>query len=150
MKAPKFPSYDKAINRKKKKAQNLLSKEEWQALEEERKQKERDEGKRFANHRKKDVTIAFRTNRKDRKLIFKKIAMSGLSRQDYMTNAILNAPVKIFATRNVIFYADKPEHVKTFEILKRVAAEKDSSIQEFVMAAINHYGDMKSNDDALD
>ena len=42
MKAPKFPSYDEAVNRKKKKTQNLLSKEEWQALEEERKQKERD------------------------------------------------------------------------------------------------------------
>lgn len=92
MKAPKFPSYDEAVNRKKKKAQNLLSKEEWQALEEERKQKERDKGKRFAGNRKKDVTIAFRTNRKDRELISKKIAMSGLSRQDYMTNAILNAP----------------------------------------------------------
>lgn len=28
--------------------------------------------------------------------------MSGLSRQDYMANAILDAPIKIFATRNVI------------------------------------------------
>ena len=102
MKAPKFPSYDEAVNRKKEKPQNLLSKEEWQALKEERKQKERDKGKRFANNRKKDVTIAFRTNRKDRELIFKKIVMSGLSRQDYMTNAILNAPIKVFATRNVI------------------------------------------------
>jgi len=102
VKAPKFPSYDEAVNRKKKKTQNLLSKEEGQALEEERKQKERDKGKRFVNHRKKDVTIAFRTNRKDRELIFNKIAMSGLSRQDYMINAILNAPIKVFATRNVI------------------------------------------------
>lgn len=40
VKAPKFSSYDEAVNRKKKKPQNLLSKEEWQALEEERKQKE--------------------------------------------------------------------------------------------------------------
>ncbi len=40
MKAPKFSSYDEAVNRKKKKPQNLLSKEEWQALEEERKQNE--------------------------------------------------------------------------------------------------------------
>ena len=102
MKAPKFPSYDEAVNRKKKKTQNLLSKEKCQALEEERKQKERDKGKRFANHRKKNVIIAFRTNRKDRELIFKKIAMSGLSRQDYMTNAILFAPIKVFVTRNVI------------------------------------------------
>ena len=102
MKAPKFPSYDEAVNRKKKKVQNLLSKEEWQALEEARKQKERDKCKRFAGHRKKDVTIAFRTNRKDRDLIYKKIAMSGLSRQDYMTNAILNAPIKVFATKNVV------------------------------------------------
>ena len=65
MKAPKFPSYNEAVNRKKKKTKNLLSKEEWQALEDERKQKERDKDKRFANHRKKDVTIAFRTNQKE-------------------------------------------------------------------------------------
>ena len=118
MKAPKFPSYDEA-NRKKKKPQNLLSKEEWQALEEERKQKERDKGKRFANHRKKDVTIAFRTNQKDRELIFKKISMSGLSRQEYMTNAILNAPVKVFATRNVIDNC-KNELKEILSELKRV------------------------------
>lgn len=47
------------------------------------------------------------------------------------------------------FYADKTEHAKAFDILKRVAVDKDSSIQEFVIAAINHYGDMKSNEDAL-
>ena len=119
VKAPKFPSYDEAVNRKKKKHQNLLTKEEWQALEEERKQEERDKGKRFANHRKKDVTIAFRTNRKDRELIFKKIAMSGLSRQEYMTNAILNAPVKVFATRNVIDNC-KNELKEILSKLKRV------------------------------
>ena len=39
------------------------------------------------------------------------------------------------------FYADKPEQVKAFDILKRVATDKDSSIQD-------HYGDMKSNEDA--
>lgn len=44
------------------------------------------------------------------------------------------------------FYADKPEHVKAFDILKIIAAEKDSSIQEFVIAAINYYGDMKWNE----
>ena len=118
MKAPKFPSYDEAVNRKKKKTQNLLS-EEWQALEEERKQKESDKGKRFANHTKKDVTIAFRTNRKDRELIFNKIAMSGLSRQDYMINAILNAPIKVFATRNVIDSC-KSELQEILSELKRV------------------------------
>lgn len=46
------------------------------------------------------------------------------------------------------FYADNPEHVKAFDILKRVAAEKDSSIQEFIIAAINYYGDMKLNEAA--
>ena len=119
MKAPKFPSYDEAVNRKKKKTQNLLSKEEWQALEEERKQKERDKGKLFAGHRKKDVTIAFRTNRKDRELIFNKIAMSGLSRQEYMTNAILDAPIKVFATKNVIDSC-KSELQEILSELKRV------------------------------
>lgn len=48
----------------------------------------------------------------------------------------------------VRFYAENPEHVKAFDILKKVAAEKDLSIQEFVIAAINYYGDMKSNEDA--
>ena len=119
MKAPKFPSYDEAVNRKKKKTQNLLSKEEWQALEEERKQKERDKGKRFVNHRKKDVTIAFRTNQKDRDLIFNKIAMSGLSRQEYMTNAILDAPIKVFVTKNVIDSC-KSELQEILSELKRV------------------------------
>lgn len=33
MKAPKFPSYDEEVNRKKKKPQNLLSKEEWADFE---------------------------------------------------------------------------------------------------------------------
>ncbi|EMD17083.1 hypothetical protein HMPREF9943_00646 [Eggerthia catenaformis OT 569 = DSM 20559] len=144
MKAPKFPSYDEVVNRKKKKCQNLMSKEEWQTLEEERKQKERDKGKRFANRRKKDVTIAFRTNQKDRELIFKKISMSGLSRQEYMTNAILNAPVKVFATRNVIDNC-KNELKEILSELKRVKqyGELDASyryelkmITEIIEAAI--------------
>ena len=45
--------------------------------------------------------------------------MSGLSRQDYMTNAILNAPVKIFATRNVIDSC-KNELQEILSELKRV------------------------------
>ncbi len=45
------------------------------------------------------------------------------------------------------FYADKPEHVKAFEILGKVSADKASSIQEFVIAAINRYGDKKLNED---
>lgn len=45
--------------------------------------------------------------------------MSGLSRQDYMTNAILNAPIKVFATRNVIDSC-KSELLKILSELKRV------------------------------
>ncbi len=56
--------------------------------------------------------------------------------------------MKTIEQKIIRFYADKPEHVKAFDILKRVAAEKDSSIQEFVITAINHYGDMKLNEDA--
>ena len=37
MKAPKFPSYDEAVNRKSKKGKPLMTKEEWKKLEEERK-----------------------------------------------------------------------------------------------------------------
>ena len=102
MKAPKFPSYDEAVNRKKKQGKTLLSKEEWQALEEARKQKETDKHKRTDKSRKRPATIAFRVSEKDREIIFSKIALSGLSRQDYMTNAILNAPINAIATKNVI------------------------------------------------
>ena len=45
--------------------------------------------------------------------------MSGLSRQDYMNNAILNAPIKIFATRNVIDSC-KNELKEILSELKRV------------------------------
>ena len=58
MKAPKFPSYDEAVNRKKKKPQNLLSKVEWQALDVDRQQNERVQGKRFAQPRKEAVRSA--------------------------------------------------------------------------------------------
>lgn len=72
MKAPKFPSYDEAINHKKKKAQNLLSKEEWQALEEERKQKERDKGKRFTGNRKKGCNHSIQNESKRQGAYFQK------------------------------------------------------------------------------
>lgn len=45
--------------------------------------------------------------------------MSGLSRQDYMNNAIPNAPIKIFATRNVIDSC-KNELKEILSELKRV------------------------------
>lgn len=45
--------------------------------------------------------------------------MSGLSREDYMTNAILNAPIKVFATRNVIDSC-KGELQEILSELKRV------------------------------
>uniref|UniRef100_UPI0004675D0D plasmid mobilization protein n=1 Tax=Treponema pedis TaxID=409322 RepID=UPI0004675D0D len=89
-------------------------------------------------------TIAFRTNRKDRELIFQKIAMSGLRRQEYMTDAILNAPIKVFATRNVIDSC-KSELQEILSELKRVKEyeELDASyrheltmIAEIIEAAI--------------
>ncbi|MGP1404613.1 MAG: plasmid mobilization protein [Catonella sp.] len=102
MKAPKFPSYDEAVNRKSKKGKPLMTKEEWKKLEEERKQKEKEICKKSDKNRKRPATIAFRVSEKDREIIFSKIALSGLNRQDYMTDAILNAPIKVVATRNVI------------------------------------------------
>lgn len=124
MKAPKFPSYDEAVNRKKKKGKILLSKEEWQALDEAKKQKEKDRHKSPNNKRKRQATIAFRVSEKDREIIFSKIALSGLSRQDYMTNAILKAPINVVATKNVIDQC-KTELVKIAAELSRVEKFKD-------------------------
>ena len=102
MKAPKFPSYDEAVNRKSKKGKPLMTKEEWKRLGEERRHNEKDKHRKSNKNRKRSATIVFRTTEKDREIIFSKIALSGLNRQEYMTDAILNAPIKVVATRNVI------------------------------------------------
>lgn len=105
MKAPKFPSYDEAVRRKmdnNKKNERLLSKQEWEVIYEEKKKKDREKHKKSDKNRVKKATIAFRTTEQDREIIFRKIALSGLNRQDYMTNAILNAPIRVFVTKNVI------------------------------------------------
>jgi len=140
VKAPKFPSYDEAVNRKKKKTQNLLSKEEWQALEEERKQKDKDKHVKTDKNRKRRATIVFRTTEKDREIIFSKIALSGLNRQDYMTDAILNAPIKVVATRNVIDQC-KTELQNILAELRRInsyedMAEKDKYVLEMICQII--------------
>ncbi|WP_040882000.1 plasmid mobilization protein [Johnsonella ignava] len=140
MKAPKFPSCDEAVNRKKKKTQNLLSKEEWQALEEERKQKDKDKHVKTDKNRKRRATIVFRTTEKDREIIFSKIALSGLNRQDYMTDAILNAPIKVVATRNVIDQC-KTELQNILAELRRInryedMAEKDKYALEMICKII--------------
>ena len=119
MKAPKFPSYDEAVNRKSKKGKPLMTKEEWKKLEEERKQNAKDKHRKSDKNRKRSATIVFRTTEKDRKIIFSKIALSGLNRQEYMTDAILNAPIKVVATRNVIDQC-KMELQEILSELKRV------------------------------
>ena len=129
MKAPKFPSYDEAVNRKSKKGKTLMTKEEWEKLEEERKQKDKDKHVKSDKNRKRRATIVFRTTEKDREIIFSKIALSGLNRQDYMTDAILNAPIKVVATRNVIDQCKKE--------LKNILAE---------LRRINSYEDMAEKD----
>ena len=129
MKAPKFPSYDEAVNRKSKKGKTLMTKEEWEKLEEERKQKDKDKHVKSDKNRKRRTTIVFRTTEKDREIIFSKIALSGLNRQDYMTDAILNAPIKVVATRNVIDQCKKE--------LKNILAE---------LRRINSYEDMAEKD----
>ena len=43
----------------------------------------------------------------------------------------------------VRFYSDNPEHRKAFDILQKINAEKHSSIQDFIISAINLLGDME-------
>ena len=86
----------------KKTNQDLLTKDEWEKLDEENTQKVREKGKKMAKKRKKPVTIAFRTSISDREKIYNHIALSGLPKQTYMTDAILHAPVRIVASQHVI------------------------------------------------
>ena len=138
MKAPKFPSYEEAVNRKSKKGKTLMTREEWEKLEEERKQK--DKHVKSDKNRKRRATIVFRTTEKDREIIFSKIALSGLNRQDYMTDAILNAPIKVVATRNVIDKC-KTELQNILAELRRInryedMAEKDKYVLEMICQII--------------
>ncbi len=136
MKAPKFPSYDEAVNHRSKKGKTLMTKEEWEKLEEERKQKDKDKHVKSDKNRKRRATIVFRTTEKNREIIFSKIALSGLNRQDYMTDAILNAPIKVVATRNVIDQC-KTELQNILAELRRInsyddMAEKDKYVLEMI------------------
>lgn len=140
VKAPKFPSYDEAVNRKSKKGKSLMTKEEWEKLEEERKQKDKDKHVKSDKNRKRRATIVFRTTEKDREIIFSKIALSGLNRQDYMTDAILNAPIKVVATRNAIDQC-KTELQNILAELRRInsyddMAEKDKYVLEMICQII--------------
>ena len=140
MKAPKFPSYDEAVNHRSKKGKTLMTKEEWEKLEEERKQKDKDKHVKSDKNRKRRATIVFRTTEKDREIIFSKIALSGLNRQDYMTDAILNAPIKVVATKNVIDQCKK-ELQNIFAELQRInryedMAEKDKYVLEMICQII--------------
>ena len=47
----------------------------------------------------------------------------------------------------VRFYSDNPEHQKAFDILQKINAEKHSSIQDFIISAINLLGDMELNEE---
>ena len=140
MKAPKFPSYDEAVSRKSKKGKPSMTKEEWEKLEEERKQNEKDKHRKSDKNRKRSATIVFRTTEKDREIIFSKIALSGLNRQEYMTDTILNAPIKVVATRNVIDQC-KMELQKILPEIQRInsyedMAEKDKCVLDMICQII--------------
>ena len=47
----------------------------------------------------------------------------------------------------VRFYSDNPEHRKAFDILQKINVEKHSSIQDFIISAINLLGDMELNEE---
>lgn len=47
----------------------------------------------------------------------------------------------------VRFYSDNLEHRKAFDILQKINAEKYSSIQDFIISAINLLGDMELNEE---
>lgn len=137
MKAPKFPSYDEAVNHRSKKGKTLMTKEEWEKFEEERKQKDKDKHVKSDKNRKRRATIVFRTTEKDREIIFSKIALSGLNRQDYMTDAILNAPIKVVATRNVIDQCKK-ELQNIFAELRRINSYEDMAEKDkYVLVMIS-------------
>lgn len=142
MKAPKFPSYRDISKKKKVEEVERLSKAEWQAIEVERIEKRKESHRRSdEKRREKQATITFRVDKKDRAKIFSKIELSGQNRQTYMTKAILDAPIKVVATQNIIDNCgNKLDRI--YEKLLRLGSYKDlDSVSEtelqMIMEIIN-------------
>ena len=144
MKAPKFPSYEEAVI-KKISNKKLLTKEEWLDLENAKVIKEKEKQRQSAKNRALPATIAFRTSKENREIIFEKIKLSGLQRQDYITRAILEAPIEVVATRKVIDYCKEEliaiqnelERLKSFDDLSPLSLEKLTGILSVIKAANN-------------
>lgn len=125
MKAPKFPSYKDISKKKKIEEVERFSKAEWKAIEAERLEKRKESHRRTdEKRREKQATITFRVDKKDRDKIFSKIELSGQNRQTYMTKAILDAPIKVVATQNIID-ACKNKLDRIYEELLRLESYKD-------------------------
>ena len=145
MKAPKFPNYKDIIKKKKVEEVERLSKAEWQIIETERIEKRKESHRRSdEKRREKQATITFRVDKKDRDRILSKIELSGQNRQTYMTKAILDAPIKVVATQNIID-ACKNKLERIYEELLRLESYKDldsvsktelKMIMEIINAAI--------------
>ena len=50
----------------------------------------------------------------------------------------------------VRFYSDNPEHRKAFDILQKINAEKHSSIQDYIISAINLHGEIELNEECTE
>lgn len=142
MKAPKFPNYKDIIKKKKVEEVERLSKAEWQIIETERIEKRKESHRRSdEKRREKQATITFRVDKKDRDKIFSKIELSGQNRQTYMTKAILDAPIKVVATQNIIDSC-RNKLDRIYEELLRLESYKDlDSVSEtelkIIMEIIN-------------
>lgn len=47
----------------------------------------------------------------------------------------------------VRFYSDNPDHQKAFDILQHIDSDKYSSVQNFIITAINMLGELDANED---
>ena len=130
-KAPELLSYKEAVKASKKKIkprkEKLLTKEQWAQEEEEFKDKEKDKQILKDKNRERGITIAFRVSYEERDRIYKRIALSGKMVREFMTDAVLNAPIKAVATRKVVVEC-KRELEKIAEELERLDQHK--SIKE--------------------
>ncbi|MDO5650048.1 MAG: hypothetical protein Q4G11_05530 [Gallicola sp.] len=143
MKAPKFPSYKEVVEKKKPQAERL-TKSEWKALVENKIEIRKEQHKESDKNRLRPITIAFRASKEDREKIFAKIALSGLSRQEYMTKAILETPIEVVATQNIIDQCRDGMHsiyqelsrLNSFSDLSEVKQTELETILEIIKAAI--------------
>ena len=102
-------------------------------------EKNRDEHNRWRN-----ITVGFRVSDEENAIINRLVALSGLSKQDYITKRLTQRDVIVYGNPRV-YKALKGEMERIYDELSRLSGTGEISyeMQEVIKAVATIYGEMK-------